>query len=194
MSDGEKILSCIRSDSEERIAALNAEADKVCAELTEQAQKKAEEIRHAAETKVQLQSEKLLKATKSRIELEKRSELLRARRAEIDKTVDGIEDYLCSLSDKEYFDLIYSLAAGLGNKSGTVLLSKKDLARLPKDFKARMQAAGLGISVSDKPCDEIRGGFILKNGDIEENMDFRALISARRDEIEDFINRELFRQ
>ena len=39
---------------------------------------------------------------------------------------------------------------------------------------------------------DIDGGFILKNGDIEENMSFSALLSSNRDSIEDLINRELF--
>ena len=41
---------------------------------------------------------------------------------------------------------------------------------------------------------DISGGFVLKSGDIEENMDFAAIISARRDELEDLINRALFAQ
>ena len=45
--------------------------------------------------------------------------------------------------------------------------------------------------MSKAPAD-ISGGFILKCGDIEENMDFEALISAKQDGIEDLINRELF--
>lgn len=193
MSDGEKILSCIKSESDEKIAAVNADADRVCAELLAEARKNAEEIRHSAETKIELQSEKLIKATKSRIELEKRSELLRARRAEIDKTLDGIGKYLCSLGDKEYFGLLYSLASGLSGKSGVILLNKKDLARLPADFEKQMDSIGLKISVSKTPCDSIGGGFILKDGDIEENMTFSALIAEKREQIEDLISRELFK-
>lgn len=193
MSDGEKIISCIRSESEEKIAAMNADADKVCSEVISRAQKKAQEIRHAAETKIQMQSEKLVAAGKSRIELEKRSEMLKARRAEIDKTVEGIEQYMLSLGDKEYFELIYKLAATLGKKSGTVLLSKKDIARRPKDFETKLRSAGLDCTVSDSPCDYIDGGFILKNGDIEENMSFAALISENREKIEDLISAELFK-
>lgn len=192
MSDGEKILSSIRSDSDERIAAINADADKVCTELSAKAQQRAKEIRHAAETKIQLQSEKLLKATRSRMELEKRSVMLRARRGEIDRTVGGVEEYMLSLPEKEYFGLIYKLASTLEGQSGTVLLSARDLARLPGDFKSRMKASGLDITVCDKPCDSISGGFILKNGDIEENMTFAAVISANRERIEDLISRELF--
>ena len=62
---------------------------------------------------------------------------------------------------------------------------------MPKNFTERMEAAGVDASVSQTPAD-ITGGFILKCGDVEENMEFAAIISAGRDEIEDLINRELF--
>ncbi len=62
---------------------------------------------------------------------------------------------------------------------------------MPENFTKRMAAAGVDASVSQTPAD-ITGGFILKCGDVEENMEFAAIISAGRDEIEDLINRELF--
>ncbi|MBQ4251122.1 MAG: hypothetical protein II701_04265, partial [Ruminococcus sp.] len=114
-------------------------------------------------------------------------------RSEIDKTVGALLDYFLGLPDGDYFQAIYRLAAQLKGKSGEILLNNKDLQRLPQDFEGKIREAGLDASVSDTPAD-ILGGFVLKSGDIEENMDFRALINARRDEIEDLINRELFEQ
>ena len=62
---------------------------------------------------------------------------------------------------------------------------------MPENFTKRMAAAGVDASVSKNPA-KIGGGFILKSGDVEENMEFAAIISSKRDEIEDLINRELF--
>ena len=70
-------------------------------------------------------------------------------------------------------------------------MNLKDLSRLPSDFKSQMKQSGVDVSVSETPA-EISGGFILKCGDIEENMDFSAILDDKRDEIEDLINRELF--
>ncbi len=105
--------------------------------------------------------------------------------------VEELEAYLLGLGDNEYFEALYRLAAKLRGKSGELFLSKKDLKRLPENFTKRMAAAGVDASVSQTPAD-ITGGFILKCGDVEENMEFAAIISAGRDEIEDLINRELF--
>ena len=129
--------------------------------------------------------------SKSRAELETRNALLKRRRKEIDITLGKLLDYLVNLGDKEYFDIIYRLASRLNGKKGEIFLNANDISRLPSDFEQKLKLNGLDAVVSKAPAD-ISGGFILKCGDIEENMDFEALISAKQDGIEDLINRELF--
>ena len=73
------------------------------------------------------------------------------------------------------------------------MFNSKDISRLPKDFESRLSQIGLKAKVSRTAAD-ISGGFILKCGDIEENMDFAAKISEKSGELEDLINRELFAQ
>ena len=193
MNGSDRILSRIKSDCDESVMAIEAHAreerDRIIAEAQLQADKSAAEIAEKAKQK-RAQTEA---STQSRAQLEKRNALLKRRRIEIDKTVEGLEQYLLGLDDNEYFEAIYRLAAQLKGKSGAVLLNKKDLGRKPENFEKRLEAAGLEATVSPEPAD-ISGGFILKSGDIEENMEFSAIISAKRDEIEDLINRELFAQ
>ena len=193
MNGGETIINRINADGDAAVAAIKAEADKANAAVLAEAEKEAQRRAQAIADKTAQKCAQSKTASKSRCDLAVRSALLRQRRSEIDKTVDMLLDYLTNLDDSAYFDALYQLAAQLRGKSGVLSLNQKDLNRLPADFTDKVRAAGLEATVSDTPVD-ITGGFILKNGDIEENMDFRALISARRDEIEDFINRELFRQ
>ena len=193
MNGGETIINRINADGDAAVAAIKAEADKANAAVLAEAEKEAQRRAQAIADKTAQKCAQSKTASKSRCDLAVRSALLRQRRSEIDKTVDMLLDYLTNLDDSAYFDALYKLAAQLRGKSGVLSLNQKDLNRLPADFTDKVRAAGLDATVSDTPVD-ITGGFILKNGDIEENMDFRALISARRDEIEDFINRELFRQ
>ena len=193
MNGGETIINRINADGDAAVAAIKAEADKANAAVLAEAEKEAQRRAQAIADKTAQKCAQSKTASKSRCDLAVRSALLRQRRSEIDKTVDMLLDYLTNLDDSAYFDALYRLAAQLRGKSGVLSLNQKDLNRLPADFTDKVRAAGLEATVSDTPVD-ITGGFILKNGDIEENMDFRALISARRDEIEDFINRELFRQ
>jgi len=191
MNGGDIILNRIKTDCDEAVKAIRLEADKsrdaVMAEADKEAQSRVKVIVEKNEKKIR----QTKAAAQSRSELEIRNALLKQRRREIDKTTAQLLDYFLGLPDGEYFQAIYRLAAQLKGKSGEIMLNNKDLQRLPQDFEGKIREAGLDASVSSTPAN-ILGGFVLKSGDIEENMDFRALINARRDEIEDLINRELF--
>lgn len=193
MNGGEIILNRIKSDSDENIKAIELEAEKANAEVMAEAEKKAKTREKEIAEKNIKKLAQVKASSKSRAELEIRNALLKQRRIEIDKTVDALLDHLNNLSDDEYFEAIYKLAAQLSGKSGEIMLNSRDLQRLPSDFENRLKNSGLDTAVSEHPAD-IFGGFILKSGNIEENMDFSALINARRDEIEDLINSQLFAQ
>ncbi len=194
MSSGEKILSVIRADSEQTVAGIKAESEKKCSEILQRGEAKVLEIRKAADRKKAEQTAKLEKSCKSRVELEKRNAVLKAKRHEINKAVDAVITYMKNLDDKAYFELIYKLAATLSGKEGVILLNEKDLKRAPADFEKRMVQAGLRATLSRTPVTGIDSGFILKDGDIEENMSFAAIVSDKREAVEDLINRELFQE
>ncbi len=191
MSGGDKIINRINADCDERIRAIEAESDKKYAEITAEAQVLAQQVGEDIAKKAQAKVQQINAASKSRAELELRNALLKKRREEIDITYKQVLEHMLSLPDKEYFDLIYALAKKLSGKSGAVLLSEKDLQRLPSDFLQKLEQSGVKAELCDTPA-TIRGGFILKCGDIEENMDFAAILADKRDLIEDLINRELF--
>ena len=191
MNGSERILSRIRTDCDESVRKIETHAQHEHDRIIADAQHRADTQAAAVAEKTAQKRAQLETSSQSRAQLARRNALLKQRRKEIDTTVDGLEAYLLGLGDNEYFEAIYRLAAKLRGKSGELFLSKKDLKRLPENFTKRMAAAGVDASVSQTPAD-ITGGFILKCGDVEENMEFAAIISAGRDEIEDLINRELF--
>ena len=191
MNGSERILSRIRTDCDESVRKIETHAQHEHDRIIADAQHRADTQAAAVAEKTAQKRAQLETSSQSRAQLARRNALLKQRRKEIDTTVDELEAYLLGLGDNEYFEAIYRLAAKLRGKSGEMFLSKKDLKRLPKNFTGRMAAAGVDASVSQTPAD-ITGGFILKCGDVEENMEFAAIISAGRDEIEDLINRELF--
>ena len=193
MSNDEKILSVIKKESEEKIKALNDDAEKVYLEITGEAVKKAEEIRRSGEHKVQLQAENLLKAFRSRAELERRNALLRTKRKEIEKTIGMIQKHIISMNEKDYFRFILRLAKNLENTDGVMYFNSSDLKRMPKNFQMILEDHSINSKLSDTPDDSIDGGFILKNGDIEENMSISSLIEEKREKLEDLISSELFK-
>lgn len=191
MNGSERILSRIRTDCDESVRKIETHAQHEHDRIIADAQHRADTQAAAVAEKTAQKRAQLETSSQSRAQLARRNALLKQRRKEIDTTVEELEAYLLGLGDNEYFEAIYRLAAKLRGKSGELFLSKKDLTRLPENFTKRMAAAGVDASVSQTPAD-ITGGFILKCGDVEENMEFAAIISAGRDEIEDLINRELF--
>ena len=191
MNGSERILSRIRTDCDESVRKIETHAQHEHDRIIADAQHRADTQAAAVAEKTAQKRAQLETSSQSRAQLARRNALLKQRRKEIDTTVEELEAYLLGLGDNEYFEALYRLAAKLRGKSGELFLSKKDLKRLPENFTKRMAAAGVDASVSQTPAD-ITGGFILKCGDVEENMEFAAIISAGGDEIEDLINRELF--
>lgn len=191
MNNGDKILSSIKSDCDNAVSVINANSAKVCDEILAKGRADAETAAKEADAKAQKKALQMKTASKSRAELEKRNALLKQRREEIDVTFKAVYDYLINLDGDKYFNIIYKLCTKLSDKQGELFFSEKDLKRLPKDFEARLAETGLNATVSKSKAD-ITGGFILKNGDIEENMSFSSILSDSREQIEDLINRELF--
>lgn len=192
MSSGDKILNRISLDCDERISKIGAETDEKCAQIMAQAKLDADKISAEIADRAQSKVKQMQAASKSRCDLETRNAFLKRRREEIDKTYSEILNKMKNLPDEDYFELIYTFAKKLNGMSGVVLLNEKDMNRLPKDFLARLEKCGVKAGLSKTTCD-IESGFILKCGDIEENMDFSAILSEKRDAIEDFINQELFK-
>ena len=193
MSSAEKIIESIRLDSEEKIKSIRSDAESGCMEYKKEADEKIKEIMDTAEQKIEAQSRRLQKAGESKIELEKRTVLLRARRREIDHCLSKIADQLDNLGDKDYFDFLYRLALTSAIKKGEIVFSSRDLKRLPKDFLSRLSEKGIDATLCSKPDERIKSGFILRDGDIEENMTLEAVINNKREAIEDIISRELFK-
>ncbi len=82
------------------------------------------------------------------------------------------------------------------NKSGKILFSAADKARLTKDFENSLKqcleakvGAALTIASEEPPFE---GGFLLVYGDIEENCSFDALFAEERDNLQDKVNSLLF--
>lgn len=191
MTGGDKILSRIKSDCDERIKAFEAESSRENALIIEEGKKEAEKATRQIAQKASIQAERIKASALSNAELETRNSMLKTRRNEIDKTFGAVYEYLKKLDTADYFDVIFSLAKKLDCKNGIILFNEKDLSRLPSDFKSRLQSCGINAEICSTPAD-IDCGFILKHGDIEENMSFSSVLEDRRDEIEDLINHELF--
>lgn len=191
MTGMEAITNQIKSDCEKQILKINAAADEAIKKILEKAQKTAEENTKKIDAAARRKAEQEVQIAKSGARLTVRNEMLAAKREEIDKTISLALEQVCALPDEAYFECFYQLVKKMKGQSGDILLNERDLKRLPADFQKKMRACGVKGKVNPEPA-PIRAGFILKNGDIEENADFEVLFADNRDRLEDLVNSCLF--
>jgi len=98
----------------------------------------------------------------------------------------------------EYFSMLlkmvekYALA-----QDGEICLCAADLARLPEGFEAEVsriakeKGGSLKLSGEGK---QIKNGFILVYGGVEENCTINAMFDAKKDELSDIVHRLVFSQ
>ena len=103
---------------------------------------------------------------------------------------------LKGLETGAYFDMILKLAVKSAQPGvGELLLSKKDLERLPEGFEDRLNASlkdkGAVLHISGDTRD-IDGGFVLTYGGIEENCSIDALFDAAHEVLQDKVQEILF--
>lgn len=183
------------------------EANREASEITKKAQSEADEILKTAEEQWKKAEEEYARQRQeqeknyhdrvvSSAELKKRQAILQAKQEIISKLLERAYEKLLTQDDNAYFEMIekmldkFTLA-----KAGEICFSTKDLERMPSGFETKIQeiAKAKGGSLTlDKVGKELDGGFILVYGGVEENCSFKALMSAKRDELADQVHQLLF--
>lgn len=194
MSGLDKILEYISREAQ-------AEADQILSEAKENAQKilasgkkEAQDMAEAIRKQSKLDTAAMVDRIRSNADLSEKRIILQAKQDKIEAVIDKALDRLEHLDDAEYMHTIgrmidrYSYASG---QKGVISFNRRDLDRLTDDVRKKAQEHSLKLS--EGPVD-IRGGFILSYGDIEENCSFDVLISTSREELQDKIGRLLFEQ
>ncbi len=197
MTGLEKILQAIKAEADNNVKRILSEADKEAEDIMAAAKKEAEEACKRIEDKSEQDVKSVLSRAESGAALLEKKLLLDAKQQLIGEIIEKARKRLCDLPDEEYFSVILKLIRKQAqNKPGKLVLSDRDMNRLPKDFSRRIgqtlkDIEGASLEVSDQTV-KIDGGFILVYGDVEENCSFDALFSAARDELQDKVNKLLF--
>ena len=194
MTGLDRILETVTAQGDEKINKLLFDADSKAQAISEQISSKAqadcEKTLDAAEKRKIRNIENARSAAKSissRQVLEMKSRL-------IDEAAKSAVEKIISMSDKDYFALMYRLLSShLHSGKGVIVFNERDKAALPEDFleKAASLKEGASLEISDK-CADISGGFILIYGEIEENCSLESLKNEKRDEIRDSAAEILF--
>ncbi len=188
MAGLDKIIERIAQDSAAKCDSIIFEAQSEAEKIKDAAAKQAEDDKAAIVEAANKEAKAIVDMAESGAELEGKKTLLATRVEIIEKAIDVASEKLGVMPDDEYFAALYALVKKFAQDGeGTMLLSKKDLGRKPKDFDKKINeglAKGAKISVAKDPAN-ISDGFVLVYGDIEINCTFAALVDDARDAIKD---------
>lgn len=196
MSGLDNIVKKIKSNSQDEIELIKKDAEgyraSVLAEAKKDTDKEIKDILDNAKREQAVYEEKII----SNGEFKQRNALLKAKGEVIDEVIARALDELKNQDTDVYFDTVLNiLKDNVQSKDGKICFSKTDLDRMPSGFDAKVSEVakenGGSLKVDTEPAD-ITDGFILKYGDIEENCTFDAIFDAKRDDLRDLVNKNLF--
>ncbi len=168
--------------ADEVIKAANAQADG----LLDEARAEADKILEDAKARADKDSKLLVERRESVAGLEARKMQLGAKQEIIKESFDKALDKLQNLSDDDYLKFITGQLSEFSE--GEIQLNASDL----KKFGAKISDQfGGKLTVSDTPID-IKGGFLLKQGDISINASIEKLIEDQKGKLTGEIANMLF--
>ena len=192
MSGLDNIVEEIRNQSKQEANEILKEADVFCKDYMNKIKKDVEVEVVSIEKKALADRKLYEEKTVSGMEFLERNSILRAKQQVIDKARESI----AGLNDEEYFNVLEKLLRkNVQQGKGKICFSKNDLDRIPNGFEDRVKeivAENQGELVIDKEPANIKDGFVLVYGEIEENCTLKALFDSNIDRVKDIANKQLF--
>lgn len=193
MTGLQKIIDQINNDSKISAAKIEEDAKARSAEIINNAKKDGEKMVKHIEENTSWQCADILQRGKSSAALKKKKTILKAKQQIITEVISKALESLYSLNDKEYFDTIYKMIRKNSLKqNGEIAFNQKDIARLPKDFSEKLLENANGKLTLAKQPINIKGGFVLIYGGIEENCSFEAMFASADEKLQDDVHNLLF--
>lgn len=187
-----QILEEANASANSKRAEAAAEADRIKAQVAAEGDAKVAEIAQKSATDLASYQERI----KSAADLKRRTALLAAKQEMISDTIQKAYETFCKKDDAEYFKTLKKMVETFAApQKGEIALNAQDLAKLPAGFKEEVnklaEKKGGQLTLSKTPA-TVEKGFILSYGGIEENCSFKAMFDARKDDLQDLVQKILF--
>ncbi|MBQ2968161.1 MAG: V-type ATP synthase subunit E [Clostridia bacterium] len=191
MADLRIITDRIAADAQEKAKEILKQADAKYTEILAEYKARAQADGEKTCEQARKDSEILTTSAISGAAKEKAQAILAEKNRLITETLLKAEETVYNMQDAEYMALMEKLLAKHKNdaQKGEIVFNAKDKARLSDGMKTAMEKAGLTLSADTA---DIRGGFILKYGMIEENCAVEALFREHHEMLVDIVCHELF--
>jgi len=198
MAGAEKIVDKILEEAKSKADASIEKAKKEAAQILRSAE---EEARNRQKVILDRAFEEAIERKKRMIavgELEGRKEKLKAKQEVIETVFKKAVEELNSLPADEYEKVLTEMIAdSVSGSNAEIILSEKDKKKVSSNFlkniNERLDQMGkkAQLTISDESRN-INGGFILKEGDVEINNSFEAILRMNRDQLEELVIEQLF--
>jgi V/A-type H+-transporting ATPase subunit E len=195
MTGLESILLTIEQDARENakhtVDTAKQEAEKILSQARLEADAQKDEAGQACGAK----AKELMDRARSAAQLQQRRELLSVKQELISQVIQEAKQQLADLPAENYFEVLLKLAEKYATQSGgTMLLSSRDLGRLPASFQEQLSArTGKNITIGQEAA-SISNGFLLLYGGIDINCSFDALFEDLWEVLQDKVHAILFPQ
>ena len=187
-----QILDEAKSSANDIIDRAQKSAEAVKQEMRDKAEAECGRISQKADADVENIKERAL----SSCDLQKRKALLEAKQEVISDVLEKAYDTLLSADDETYFNMLRKmLDKFVLAQEGEICFSPEDLKRMPQGYEKEISDIAEkkgGKLVLSKEHRNIRGGFVLIYGGIEENCTFKAMFDSKRGELSDKVHALLF--
>ena len=188
-----RILSDARAEADANISQARREADSIVLKAREEAQALHASLVEKAERDSIERERRLISVA----ELEGRKEKLAVKQRLIEALFIHAIEILCKKPDSEYEALLVDMISNIAAGDEEVFLSARDNRRLSSGFirtvnqslAAKGKPGGLKLSQEAR---QIKGGFILRSGQIEINNSFETVVKMQKDSLESLAVKMLF--
>ena len=193
MNGIEKITQRIESDAQAEIDRILGEARDEAARITAsyraQADAEARDLEAKNERAAAEQEERLISAAQmkaSRLQLAAKQEM-------VEKAYIQALDKLCAMPKEQYVDVLAKLLVeASSNGKEEAVFSKEDREQVGKAAVEKAnQISGKQLRLSEE-TQPIRGGFILKDKNVEVNCTFETLVRLQKAETAGAVAKTLF--
>ena len=193
MNGIEKITQRIASDAQAEIDRIlgdaRDEAARITANYRAQADAEAQELADKNERAAAEQEERLISAAQmkaSRLQLAAKQEM-------VEKAYIQALDKLCAMPKEQYVDVLAKLLVeASSNGKEEAVFSKEDREQVGKAAVEKAnQISGKELRLSEESL-PIRGGFILKDKNVEVNCTFETLVRLQKAETTGAVVKTLF--
>ena len=193
MNGIEKITQRIASDAQAEVDRIlgdaREEAARISANYRAQADAEAQELADKNERAAAEQEERLISAA----QMKASRFLLAAKQEMVEKAYIQALDKLCAMPKEQYVDVLAKLLVeASSNGKEEAVFSKEDREQVGKAAVEKAnQISGKQLRLSEE-TQPIRGGFILKDKNVEVNCTFETLVRLQKAETAGAVAKTLF--